>query len=134
MSNNAALTPLVGMLLVQAPTLLAYLVGIVFAVIRLQRNPRPAALVLIGCALLFVASLVGPMVQVWVMYNRTTTVASIGEFLMAVNFVLGLVRAAGFVLLIVAAFVARPEAETMPAAFPVGQAAPGRPPIAQRFG
>ena len=102
----------------------------------MPRHPRPATFVLIGCVLLVASSLVGSLAQVWAFNSRsgsTASAASIGQMLMAVNLVLTFVRAGGFVLLVVAAFVAR---EPEGSAFPVGQtAAPGGPPpLAQRFG
>ena len=134
MSNSSALTPFMAMLLGQSPTLLVYLVGIVIAVVRMPRHPRPATFVLIGCVLLLAASIVSSLAQMWAFNSRsgsTASAASIGQMLIAVNLVLTFVRAGGFVLLIVAAFVAR---ETEGSAFPVGQAAPGGPPpLAQRF-
>ena len=130
--SNTALTPFWGMLISQSPVLLTYLIGILIAVARMPRNPRPAALVLIGCALLLASTVVGTLVQIWVFQNRAASVASTGQILMISNVGLAFVRAAAFVLLIVAAFVAR---EPEGSAFPVGQAAPGGPlPMAQRFG
>jgi hypothetical protein len=129
MSSNSSLTPLMGMLLAQLPMMLVYLAGIVFALVRLQRNPRPAALVLIGCVILFVALLLGPLVQTWVINNRTSVgVRQIGQILTIFNLVMSFVRAAAFVLLIIAAFVGRPEADPMYSAFPVGSAPGFEPP------
>jgi len=131
--SNSALTPLWGMLITQLPILLTYLIGIFIAVVRMPRHPRPATFVLIGCALLLASTVVGTLVQMWIFANRSTSVASTGQILLSVNVVLALVRAGAFVLLIAAAFVARPEPEG--SAFPVGQAAPdGPPPLAQRLG
>ena len=130
--SNSALTPLWGMLITQLPLLLTYLVGILIAIVRLPRHPRPATFVLIGCALLLASTVVSMLVQLWVFQNRSASVASTGQILLAVNVVLAFVRAGAFVLLIVAAFVAR---EPQGAAFPVGDAAQGGPPpLAQRFG
>jgi len=81
---------------------------------------------------LLASSVVSSLAQMWMINNRSGSVASVGQVLMAVNLVLAFVRAGGFALLIVAAFVARTEPEG--SAFPVGQAAPGGPPMAQRFG
>jgi hypothetical protein len=132
MSSNSAFTPWFGILLSQMPLILAYLIGIVVAVVRLPRNPRPAALVLIGCALLLASSVVSSLVQAWVFSSGSSAVSARAQVLVSVNIAITFVRAGGFVLLIIAAFVARTEPEG--AAFPVGQAEPGGPPIAQRFG
>ena len=121
MSSSSSFTPLWGMLLMQLPLMLAYLVGIVLALARLQRNPRPATFVLIGCLILFATLLISPLVQAWALQNRG--VAQAGQILMAFNFVMAVVRAAGFVLLIIAAFVARPNPDGVYSGFPVGQAA-----------
>jgi hypothetical protein len=134
MSNNSALTPLIGMLLVQLPLILAYVAGIVFALVRLPRDPRPATLVLMGCVVLLMVSLLGPLAQQWAIYNRSSaSIAAIGQILIAMNLVLSVVRAGGFVLLIVAAFVARVDPQGVYSAFPVDRLAPADPSLPQRI-
>jgi hypothetical protein len=112
--------------------IVVYLIGIVIAVARMPRHSRPATFVLIGCALLLASSVVSALAQAWMFTSASGSVATRGQVLMIVNFALTFVRAGGFVMLIVAAFVGRTEPEG--SAFPVGQAAPGGPPVAQRFG
>jgi hypothetical protein len=90
-------------------------------VVRLSRYPRPASLVLFGCAVLLAAALVSPIVQMWAFSNRS--VASASQVMAVVGLVLGVVRAGATVLLIVAAFVAR---EPQGSAFPVAQVANDR--------
>ena len=130
--SNSALTPFWGMLITQFPILLIYLIGILIAVVRLPRHPRPAAFVLIGCTLLLASTVLGTVAQMWVFQNRSASAASTGQILLVINGVLAFVRAGAFALLIAAAFIGRRELE--PSAFPVGQAVPDGPPMAQRLG
>lgn len=136
--SNSAWTPLMGMLVMQLPLILVYAVGMLIALVRLQRNSRPATFVLVACVLLLASSLISPLAQTWAINNRSgSSVASIGQVLTVVNLVLGLVRAAAFVLLLFAAFVGRKDPDAVYAAFPVGQANPAAgppPPVAQRLG
>src|SRR3954471_24540253 len=108
----SASAPWMAMLLGQIPTLLVYIGGVIFAVVRWPRNPRPAMLTFIGCLLLLITALLHPLVQTWVLNARSSggmTTIQAGQILVAVGLVTTLIRAVATGLLIWAAFVQRTE-------------------------
>jgi hypothetical protein len=100
-----------GQLLMMAPMLLVYLGGIILSAIWWRRAPRASMLALCGLAMMFLVTVLGMIVQNWIILNRGT-VASIGPTLSAFAFIRGLLHAAGLALLIAAAFVGRPRTQT----------------------
>jgi hypothetical protein len=121
MSNpwNQIVTMMVG----QLPALLAYVGGIVFAIIFLGRYPRPALLALLGCVVLLAASIGHPILQTTILSNRgSRTMASTGQLLSVLSLGFSVLRAGGFVLLICGVFVGRSQA-AIPSAFPMADVA-----------
>lgn len=114
----------------QLPALLAYVGGMVFAIVFLSRYPRPALLALIGCVVLLTASIGHPIIQTTILMNRGSgSVATMGQVLSALSLIFSAIRAAGFVLLFCAAFVGRSQSATEISAFPMAGVAGGPPPL-----
>jgi hypothetical protein len=106
---NTTMTPFLGMLLGAAPLLVVYLVGILLAIVWWGRWPQACGLVLAGCSILFIAGIVQPLIQSQIMLNRSGNLQSVGQTLAMLGMIFTIVRAAGFGLLIWAAFTGRPD-------------------------
>ena len=127
----SASAPWMAMLLGQIPTLLVYIGGVIFAVLRWQRNPRPAMLTFIGCLLLLSTALLQPLVQTWAFNARSSggmTTTQVGQILTIVGLGTNLIRAVATGLLIAAAFVHRTETFPEQPAFPMAARAGAQPP------
>lgn len=90
-----------------APSLIVYLVGIVLSLIYLKRSVTPAVLVLIASLLLFVVTLIIPVVQGYLIQNRRGFEGF--DWMMVVGICGSLLRSVGFALLLAAALVGRPN-------------------------
>ena len=93
------------------PMYLVYLVGMAFALTRLQRSPRPAMFVFIGCALSLLTSITIAFLQAWVI-SRQAMNAEAGASIARTMSLLGLMSSLGHAVaigcLVAAAFVDRP--------------------------
>jgi hypothetical protein len=101
-------------LLSQSPILLAYLVGVILAVVFRRRCPLPARLTLAAMLLLLLSTLVQLFVFAYLMQARLDRGWSIEQsgWFMAVNGLIGtLIRVAAFGLLLTAVFIGRKRAQ-----------------------
>lgn len=93
--------------LTQLPLYLAWLVGILLALLTWRKHPRISALALIGFAILFLASLAGAYVDSLLplaLHQRGLTADSIGRALFQVNLVRSAFSAGGWALIIASIF------------------------------
>jgi hypothetical protein len=105
--------PFLIQLLGQAPVLLAYLVGLVLALVFYQRCPRPALLTLIALALLLVTTLVQSFLFIYSVRARDDfgwNDEQFGWWLSATGLMGSVIRAAAFGLMLTAVFIGRKEA------------------------
>lgn len=132
------LSPLLSNLVVQAPTLLVYLCGLIAALVMWSRFPRPALLVFLGSAVLLLTSISFPVIQQFVISGggggggrgRGASGSSVAELMQFVGLLASVLRATGFGLVVWAAFVQRREPEAFTTGFPMGSpAASGPPPL-----
>ena len=119
------------MLLGQAPLLVVYVGALLASVIFWSRYPRPALFVFMGSLLLLLTTLVWPFIQTWMMDQRAAggiNVTQLGQRLAVVSLVMSVIRAAGYTLLVSAAFVGR-RSERVESGFPVASLASSPPPL-----
>ena len=93
--------------LVQAPSLVAYLLAIGVAAWWMNQYPRPAMLVIAGFGILLVLSLVYPIVQNLIIRNVESR--NYGTLFGVIGFVTSIIRMLAYVSLLLAAFVDRPS-------------------------
>jgi hypothetical protein len=115
------LRPTLMILLGQVPVLLAYLLGIILALVMWRRYPRPALLTLMGVSLLLLVSVVTPFLSMSLTFRRAGDGGGherIGFLLSAISLGSSLLRAAGVGLLLAAVFIGRsrpaPHGERVP--------------------
>jgi hypothetical protein len=104
------LVSFLGQLAVQAPSLLAYLVGIILALVFWRRCPGPSLLTLLALALLLVTSLVQTFLLLYLFRARADfgwDEARVGWMLSASALVGSVIRAAALGLLLAAVFLGR---------------------------
>lgn len=95
---------------VQAPALLAYLVGMVLALVLYQRCPRPATLTFIGTGLLLITTLVQSFLFIYLFRIRDDfgwSHQQVSWMLSASGLFASVVRAAAFGLILTAVFIGR---------------------------
>jgi hypothetical protein len=109
------------MLIGQSPQLVVYVGGLILCLVMWSRHPRPALLAFLGCTMLLVATIGFSFAQVSMMAQRAgsgMSISQIGTMMSVVGLAAGVVRAAGFILLLCAVFAAR-QPQSL-GAFPVG--------------
>lgn len=101
-------------LLGYAPTFLVYLVGIAVALAMLQRSPRPATFVLLGCTVMLLGTIMSIGLQHWVMRSHSASLvpSSIARSMSIVGILSTLIHSVGIGLLIAAAFTGRTTSST----------------------
>jgi len=111
MSSTNTLIMLLSQMVMSAPLLLVYLVGMIMAGRWWRRAPRPAMLAMTGLALLLVATLVGSATQAILIGNPGPGgMASVATRMQVFGFAFMLVRAAGMALVVLAVFAGRSTA------------------------
>lgn len=99
-------------LLPQAPSLLAYAVGLAFALYSWRRWPITSLLTAAGTGLLLIVA-VGHAIAVHYVFSSRDSIApdarDLSSLLISMSLLAGLVRALGIILLLVAVFLGRPE-------------------------
>jgi hypothetical protein len=123
-----------------SPLLVAYLVGIILALVNMSRYPRASTLALVGCVLMFVTNLGRLFIQSYLFSQYRSSGWSTQTYSNALN-TLGicanLVHVAGFGLLLAGVFAGR---GTVAVGFPVNYTAappfppPQCPPAPPRYG
>lgn len=92
------------------PFLLAYLTGVVIALMNYRKMPKPAFLALVGCSLLLLNSLINIFRTAWFFYWFSPSGRD-AQFLGTVTSIIGvfttLFGVAGFIFLLAAIFVKR---------------------------
>ena len=109
MTPNPDFIPVIlKILLGQTPVLLVCLLGAVVALAKWRQAPTVCFLALAGFGLAFLLTLVSPAVSIWLsMAMRNGPAADHGLALAAFNIFVSLLRAASYVLLLVAVFAGR---------------------------
>ena len=108
MSSTNTLIMLLSQMVMSAPLLLVYLVGMIMAGRWWRRAPRPAMLAMTGLALLLVATLAGSATQaIFIANPGPGGMASVATRMQVFGFAFMLVRAAGMALVVVAVFAGR---------------------------
>jgi len=111
MSASNTFLMLLSQLVMSAPLVLVYLVGMVMAGRWWRRTPRPAMLAMSGLALLLVATLAGSAVQAMFIANPGPGgMASAARSMQVFGLAFMLVRSAGMALVVVAVFAGRSAA------------------------
>jgi len=104
-------------LLVQIPSLLLYVVGIVFAFVYRQQSRTPSMLALLACAFLLCLSLVMPFISNYLLYARSVnewSIEKLGHILGGVSIVSSILSALGNGLLLTAIFIDRKPRPDLP--------------------
>ena len=131
-SSNTSFLILLSQMVMSAPLLLVYLVGMVMAGRWWRRAPRPATFAMTGLALLLVATLAGSATQAIFLANPGPGgMASAATRMQVFGFAFMIVRAVGMALVVVAVFAGRSTAsgfDVRPAAVepPLANLAPQR--------
>ena len=101
------LVPSLAVLFVQLPLLLVWLTGMVLAIIFWKRHPRVSLLALIGLAGLFIATVLGSLITLWLpwLYDQTGFAGGMEKFalLMNIKTIAGSLISAGLWVLVIAA-------------------------------
>jgi hypothetical protein len=81
------LVPSLAVLFVQLPLLLVWLTGMVLAIIYWKRHPRVSLLALIGMAGLFIATVIGSLISLWLpeIYDQTGFPGGMEQFALLMN-------------------------------------------------
>jgi hypothetical protein len=106
MNPVGALGDLLPQFVPHVPLLIAYVAGLVVAVVYGKRYPRPCLLLGLACFLLLMTAIV-TTVGFYVVMRSQAGGRFLGHVLTALNLVGGLLRAAGFALVVLAVFVDR---------------------------
>lgn len=110
MVDQEILVIMLGSLLVRLPILLIWLVGVIIAIVRWQRHPRTSLMLVLGLAILTLASLIGVFWEAWLPQGAARIgVSRIGALASVYGIVQALISAVGWVLVIIAVFSKRPE-------------------------
>jgi hypothetical protein len=116
------LTMYLMMLLNSSPMLLAAIVGAIVAMVMWQRAPRGALLLLIGCSIQFVITLINSWVYGWYLpHARLAEAESHSAIQVKIGIwgmCTGLIHVVVMVLLICAVFAGRPKPARSPPALP----------------
>jgi hypothetical protein len=113
MSMTYALLFFLSQLPVQAPTLLAYVVGMVLALVFWRRCPRPAKFTFLAMMLLLITALVHSLLLSFFMQGREDlgwSHETLGLILLITGLIASLIRAAAFGLILAAVFMGRKTA------------------------
>ena len=111
MSSSNTLLILLSQLVMSAPLLLVYLVGMIMAGRWWRRAPRPAMFAMTGLALLLLATLAGSATQAFFIANPGPGgMASAATRMQVFGFAFMVVRAAGMALVVAAVFAGRSTA------------------------
>jgi hypothetical protein len=100
---------LLAQLVTMLPMLLAYVAGLVVCALMWRRAPVAAGLAMAGTALMLAASVVGTVLQSYLIQTRATgaTAAQLSTVLTVIGIGRMIVHAGGFVLVLVAVFAQR---------------------------
>ena len=98
----------------QLPVLAVWVAGIVLALTNRHKQPRLSSLVLISFGMFLLLSLLGTFLSIWmpVTFNRYWSSEQIGLALFILGLVHSFIAAGAWIVLLVALFRGRAEAET----------------------
>ena len=129
MSDTDVFEVALSMLSGQIPSLLAYLTGIVLAIVFWRRYPRPALLVMMGSALHLLTSLLWVVIYAVIM-EQGRGIGSRSLMFTVLSLSGSVIHAAATVLIICAAFVGRRRNDTGLVGFPMATPMQANPPAA----
>jgi hypothetical protein len=110
MSNSLMI--FLSQLVSMSPTLLVCLVGMILAGVWWRRAPRAAMFAMTGLGIMLLATLVSPLIQIYVISNRAAgSAATIGQTVAVMGIGLSVVRAVGMALLVAGVFAGRSKAD-----------------------
>jgi hypothetical protein len=108
---NSTYGPIVNQLITGSPMLIVYLIALVMALVYRDRYPKPANLMLIAAILLLAVTIGTILFQNWIfqmtMGATRMSMQRYSTILGVVFIISNLLRAGGFVLLLVAVFAGR---------------------------
>jgi Na+/proline symporter len=122
---NSSIAIFLSQLVSMSPMLLVCLGGMVIAGLWWRRAPKAAMFAMAGLGITLLGMLLTPLIQMYVLSNRTAGAAAVGQTVAVMSLGFGLVRAVGMGLLIAAVFAGRSKVDV---GFPV--ASPAQPPLA----
>jgi len=105
-----AFDPFLWQLLSQTPVLLAYVAGMLAALMFWQRCPGSARLTFIGMALLLAATLVGSFLSMYLLQARDEfgwSIQELGAIMAVITIIANIIRAVAYGLVLAAVFINR---------------------------
>ena len=86
----------------QVPVFIAWLIGLLVAISRWRRHPRPSLLIVIALAIFFLRALIGPALS-WSVVHSDLGLENAGMVQGLISLLFALVAAVAWILLLVAA-------------------------------